>query len=66
MAFIDPVDPSTESLLWPGRVGFCIVAIRKLSCGLLLLPLSRANGEAWAPASNYVLPGSAARTASQP
>lgn len=26
MAFFDPVDPSTESLLWPGRVGFCIVA----------------------------------------
>ena len=28
MAFFDPVDPSTESLLWPGRVGFCIVADR--------------------------------------
>jgi hypothetical protein len=48
----------------PGRV--CLVAIRKLSGGLLLLPLSRAKGEAWAPASNYVLPVSAARAASQP
>ncbi len=26
MAFFDPVDPSTESSLWPVRVGFCIVA----------------------------------------
>ena len=26
MAFFDPLDPSTESLLWSGRVGFCIVA----------------------------------------
>ena len=26
MAFFDPVDPSTESVVWPGRVGFCIVA----------------------------------------
>ena len=26
MVFFDPVDPSTESLVWPGRVGFCIVA----------------------------------------
>jgi hypothetical protein len=41
-------------------------AIRKLSGGLLLLPLSRAKGEAWAPASNYVRPVSAARAASQP
>ena len=30
MAFFDPVDPSTESLLWPGRVGFCIVAAAAL------------------------------------
>jgi len=31
MAFFDPVDPSTESLLWPGRVGFCIAAARGAS-----------------------------------
>ena len=24
MAFFDPVDLSTESLLWPGRLGFCL------------------------------------------
>ena len=37
MAFFDPVDPSTESLLWLGRVGFCIVA----DAGLIAaLPLS--------------------------
>ena len=35
MAFFDPVDPSTESLLWPGRVGFCIVAGAALSARLL-------------------------------
>ena len=30
MAFFDLVDPSTESLLGPGRVGFCIVAVPAL------------------------------------
>ena len=38
MAFFDPVDPSTESLLWPGRVGFRIVARAATSPTLLLLP----------------------------
>jgi hypothetical protein len=35
MAFVDPVDPSTESSLWPGRVGLFIVAhggLRWLDC----------------------------------
>ena len=41
MAFFDPVDPSTESLLWPGRVGFCIVAHGAVS---LKLPLSVPSG----------------------
>ena len=36
MAFFDPVDPSTESLLWPGRVGFCIVAHAGLVAALPL------------------------------
>ena len=36
MAFFDPVDPSTESLLWPGRVGFCIVAAPAMRVWLLL------------------------------
>ena len=34
MVFFDPVDPSTEGLLWPGGVGFCIVASGELSRGL--------------------------------
>jgi hypothetical protein len=41
MAFFDPVDPSTESLLWPGRVGFCIVAAPAAPPGL---PLELAGG----------------------
>ena len=36
MAFFDPVDPSTESLLWPGCVGFCIVADTGLVAALPL------------------------------
>ena len=38
MAFLDPVDPSSEGLLWPGCVGFCIVARAATSPTLLLLP----------------------------
>ena len=36
MAFFDPVDPSTESLMWPGRVGFCLVAAAATRIWLLL------------------------------
>jgi hypothetical protein len=36
MAFFDPVDPSTESLLWPVRVGFCLVATPAMGSTLLL------------------------------
>jgi hypothetical protein len=44
MAFFDPVDPSTESLLWPGRVGFCIVAQRAVMARLLLWELVGQKG----------------------
>jgi hypothetical protein len=40
MAFFDPVDPSTESLLWPSRVGFCFVAGGELSHRLPLWPFA--------------------------
>lgn len=36
MVFFDPVDPSTESLLSPGRVGFRFVAPAATSQRLLL------------------------------
>ena len=36
IASFGPVDPSTESLLWPGCVGFCIVAVRAIGKLLLL------------------------------
>jgi hypothetical protein len=49
MAFFDPVDPSTESLLWPGRVGFCIVAIGAVLTRLLSLSKSAA---VWAVTSD--------------
>ena len=38
MAFLDPVDPSTEGLLWPGCVGFCIIATPATNPALPLLP----------------------------
>ena len=40
IAFFDPVDPSTESLLWPGRVGFCLVADRALSVAECVWPVA--------------------------
>ena len=43
MAFFDPVDPSTESLMWPGRVGFCLVAPAATSSAML--PLLAAGSE---------------------
>ena len=40
MAFFDPVDLSTESLLWPGRLGFCFVARAATTEPLLLRVLA--------------------------
>ncbi|MGB0098433.1 MAG: hypothetical protein WBP81_38575 [Solirubrobacteraceae bacterium] len=45
MAFFDPVDPSTESLLWPGRVGFCIVAAAGPGAALPLSLSARPKGK---------------------
>jgi hypothetical protein len=43
MALLDPVDPRTKGLLWPGCVGFCIVAGAPTRAPLLLLIIAGAN-----------------------
>jgi hypothetical protein len=53
MAFFDPVDPSTESSLWPVRVGFCIVASAAV---WLRLPLVDRRGHEGAVAAIGVDP----------